>query len=52
MEDLLQKLTALSTRGAGEEEGEQADLPKVLEEVTLRGVVKHIRKLASSENRE
>lgn len=52
MEDLLQRIAALSAGGGGDEDGERAELPKVLEEVTLHGVVKHIQKLASSENRE
>lgn len=49
MEDLLYKLSHLEV----DEEGESpTPPPKVLEELTLVGVVKHIRKLQESANSE
>ena len=52
MRTLQARLGQLGIGGDGEGEGESQPPPKVLEELTIEGVVKHIQKLKSSENSE
>ncbi len=52
LRDLRAKMGHLGVGGSGAEEGESQPppKPKVLEELTLEGVVKHIRKLQETDN--
>lgn len=49
MEDLLSKFGTLNV---GDDGAPAEPPPKVLDELTVEGVVKHIRRLQSSENSE
>ena len=53
MDQLTERLRGLLHGGlAAESEEEEEPAPKVLDGVSLHGVVKHIQKLAGSESRE
>ena len=53
VDEVTERLRGLLQGGLGADSEEEGPAPpKVLEEVSLHGVVKHIKKLAASESRE